>query len=130
MRIHIPIEEREQIVNKHLCSYCGRSFSNSSNLTVHIRRHTGERPFSCEFCSARFPRSSDLACHRRTHTGEKTCNFKNKSCFEIIVEFSFEKKEEFMVFIQVFICYLNHFRLIHFQVCVLFVEKASLGRIN
>lgn len=72
MRIHIPIEERE-VINKHLCSYCGRSFSNSSNLTVHIRRHTGERPFSCEFCSARFPRSSDLACHRRTHTGEKTC---------------------------------------------------------
>lgn len=72
MRVHVPIEERE-VVNKHLCSYCGRSFSNSSNLTVHIRRHTGERPFSCEFCDAKFPRSSDLQCHRRTHTGEKTC---------------------------------------------------------
>lgn len=81
MRVHVPVEERE-VVNKHLCSYCGRSFSNSSNLTVHIRRHTGERPFSCEFCDARFPRSSDLQCHRRTHTGEKV-KPKTRDCSSI-----------------------------------------------
>ncbi|XP_034839826.1 zinc finger protein 431-like isoform X2 [Maniola hyperantus] len=56
-----------------LCIHCGRSFANSSNYIVHMRRHTGEKPYKCDFCGKGFCRSSDLQCHRRSHTGEKPC---------------------------------------------------------
>ncbi|ALC47969.1 CG11902 [Drosophila busckii] len=54
-----------------LCAFCGKAVSSSSNLIIHIRRHTGEKPFKCDFCDMAFPRSSDLQVHRRTHTGER-----------------------------------------------------------
>ncbi|XP_052846180.1 zinc finger protein 91 [Drosophila gunungcola] len=56
---------------RFLCAFCGKAVSSSSNLIIHMRRHTGEKPFKCEYCTMAFPRSSDLQCHRRTHTGER-----------------------------------------------------------
>lgn len=73
LREHIKEHDPEASERNNLCVYCGRNFSNSSNLIVHIRRHTGNNPYKCDFCSKSFPRSSDLQCHRRTHTGERPC---------------------------------------------------------
>ncbi|XP_017104260.2 zinc finger protein 721 [Drosophila bipectinata] len=65
-----PISEPKE-PKRFLCAFCGKAVSSSSNLIIHMRRHTGEKPFKCDYCDMAFPRSSDLQCHRRTHTGER-----------------------------------------------------------
>ncbi|XP_069697076.1 zinc finger protein 239-like isoform X1 [Periplaneta americana] len=60
------------------CEFCGKCFSRSSDMKIHIRQHTGEKPFNCEFCGKCFTRFSHLKIHQRHHTGEKP--FKCEIC--------------------------------------------------
>ncbi|XP_039300416.1 zinc finger protein 16-like [Nilaparvata lugens] len=61
----------------HSCAHCSYKTPNSANLKRHIRKHTGETPFSCEFCDYKTARSCLLKEHITTHTGEKPyiCDF-------------------------------------------------------
>lgn len=57
------------------CKYCGKLFKNTSNLTVHIRSHTGEKPYKCNKCEYSCAQSSKLTRHMRIHkTGTFNCN--------------------------------------------------------
>lgn len=61
-----PLIKKESRRND-TCEYCGKVFKNCSNLTVHRRSHTGEKPYKCELCSYACAQSSKLTRHMKTH---------------------------------------------------------------
>lgn len=64
---------------KEICHVCGKHI-NRSGIKSHMRRHTGEKPFSCEYCNKTFPFPYDLRVHIRVHTKERpyVCSFCGK----------------------------------------------------
>ena len=65
-------ELRKEIISRgrnDTCEFCGKVFKNCSNLTVHRRSHTGEKPYKCELCPYSCAQSSKLTRHMKTHGG-------------------------------------------------------------
>lgn len=49
---------------KHFCHLCQKNFSSTSSLQIHMRTHTGERPFVCSVCQKAFTTKGNLkVCH-------------------------------------------------------------------
>ncbi|KAI2805156.1 B-cell lymphoma/leukemia 11A, partial [Blomia tropicalis] len=71
---------KEHRFRNDTCEYCGKVFKNCSNLTVHRRSHTGEKPYKCELCSYACAQSSKLTRHMKTHGRHGKDVYKCKFC--------------------------------------------------
>lgn len=52
---------------KYVCSECGKTFVEKHGLILHMRSHTGERPYKCQYCEKAYTHGSHLKDHVLSH---------------------------------------------------------------
>lgn len=76
---NMPIEDRDHnstspytndgdnSAYRHRCKFCQKVFGSDSALQIHLRSHTGERPYKCNICGNRFTTKGNLKVHFMRH---------------------------------------------------------------
>ena len=67
--INSPSKRRD--FKKYTCHICGRELARTATLRIHLRQHSGDRPFKCPSCPKSFAQPSLLKSHRRIHNGDR-----------------------------------------------------------
>lgn len=62
---------------RYSCDQCTYVTFSIGNLELHMRKHTGERPFACDVCDRRFTRVSHLNQHVKLHAEDFDLHCKN-----------------------------------------------------
>ena len=77
-------------MNKLQCRFCMKHFSRTWTLNVHMRTHTGERPYKCTVCDKAFSDKSNMRQHTLIHTEKK--QYRCPSCQQPFAQKRYMKK--------------------------------------
>ncbi|XP_041078319.1 zinc finger protein 362-like isoform X1 [Polyodon spathula] len=72
----------------HKCLHCSKTFANSSYLAQHIRIHSGAKPYTCSYCQKAFRQLSHLQQHTRIHTGDRPYKCAHPGCEKAFTQLS------------------------------------------
>jgi hypothetical protein len=75
---------REHRVQSFLpCRECQQTCATPATLEIHMRTHTGEKPFKCDRCLVKFARNSELTVHEGLvhDIGNEQCTKCPKNCY-------------------------------------------------
>ncbi|KAK3102728.1 hypothetical protein FSP39_013473 [Pinctada imbricata] len=72
--LHSHVYHKHNTSRKHACNECDRTFKTKTQLTVHLRTHTGEKPFACPECNGSY---------RSTTRGNMRLHLTNKHKFTV-----------------------------------------------
>ncbi|XP_055352604.1 zinc finger protein 628-like isoform X2 [Paramacrobiotus metropolitanus] len=81
--VKIKVTQESQVTKKEArvnCGICGKSYASKKSLKIHLRQHTGEKPYACHLCPKRFSQTNILRTHLDFHAGRRdwACNICQK----------------------------------------------------
>ncbi|ENN80388.1 hypothetical protein HUJ04_009157 [Dendroctonus ponderosae] len=80
------VRARRMDDKRYKCCNCQKAFRDNTQLKVHARKHTGEKPFECKVCQKKFTVNGNLNKHMRIHTGER--RFECTDCGKKFTQFA------------------------------------------